>query len=108
MADSAWLRGVLDLCLLALLEPGETYGYDLARRLQSHGIGPVPGGSLYPALLRLETAGHLRAQWRAGQGGPGRKYYELTESGREALDRDRAAWRAFADRVDEVLAEVSA
>jgi PadR family transcriptional regulator PadR len=108
MTDSAWLRGVLDLCLLALLAPGETYGYDLARRLQAHGIGPVPGGSLYPALLRLETAGHLRAQWRAGQGGPGRKYYALTDSGREALDRDRQAWRAFAERVDDVLAEVSA
>jgi PadR family transcriptional regulator, regulatory protein PadR len=108
MTDSAWLRGVLDLCLLALLASGETYGYDLARRLQAHGIGPVPGGSLYPALLRLETAGYLRAQWRAGQGGPGRKYYELTDGGREALDRDRQAWQAFAGRVDDVLAEVSA
>ncbi len=108
MTDSAWLRGVLDLCLLALLASGETYGYDLARRLQAHGIGPVPGGSLYPALLRLETSGHLRAHWRAGQGGPGRKYYALTESGREVLERDRRAWRAFADRVDDVLAGVGA
>jgi PadR family transcriptional regulator PadR len=99
---------MLDLCLLAALACGETYGYDLARRLQAHGIGPVPGGSLYPALLRLETAGYLRAQWRAGQGGPGRKYYALTASGREVLDRDRHAWRAFAARVDDVLAEVSA
>jgi PadR family transcriptional regulator PadR len=108
MTESAWLRGVLDLCLLALLASGETYGYDLARRLQAHGIGPVPGGSLYPALLRLETAGYLHAQWGAGHGGPGRKYYALTELGRAALERDRHAWRAFAGRVDGVLAEVSA
>jgi PadR family transcriptional regulator, regulatory protein PadR len=108
MTDSAWLRGVLDLCLLALLASGETYGYDLARRLQAHGIGPVPGGSLYPALLRLETAGYLRAEWGAGQGGPGRKYYALTERGRDVLERDRQAWRAFAERVDGVLSEVSA
>jgi PadR family transcriptional regulator PadR len=101
---SAWLRGVLDLCLLGLLDSGEAYGYELSRRLRAQGIGPVPGGSLYPALLRLEKVGHLQSQWRAGQGGPGRKYYALTPSGREALDHDRQAWRAFCDRVDGVLA----
>jgi PadR family transcriptional regulator PadR len=100
----AWLRGVLGLCLLALLRDGEAYGYELARRLDEQGIGPVPGGSLYPALLRLEKLGHLRAEWRAGAGGPGRKYYALTEAGGAALERQAAAWRAFAANVDATLA----
>ncbi|MDA0162845.1 PadR family transcriptional regulator [Solirubrobacter ginsenosidimutans] len=52
-----WLRGVLDLCLLALLRDGEAYGYELARRLETLGFGPVAGGSLYPALLRRESSG---------------------------------------------------
>lgn len=98
-----WLRGTLDLCLLALLDAGEAYGYDLARRLDDHGVGPVPGGSLYPALLRLERVGHLQAEWRAGDGGPGRKYYALTELGREALHRDRDAWLRFAGSVGGLL-----
>ncbi|HWK28203.1 MAG TPA: PadR family transcriptional regulator [Solirubrobacter sp.] len=99
-----WLRGVLDLCLLALLADGEAYGYELARRLETLGFGPVPGGSLYPALLRRERLGHLRAEWRAGAGGPGRKYYVLTDAGRAALESEARGWHAFADTVAAALA----
>ncbi|MBB4663730.1 PadR family transcriptional regulator [Conexibacter arvalis] len=104
----AWLRGVLDLCLLALLDEGEAYGYELARRLEELGFGAIPGGSLYPALLRREKLGHLRAEWRAGDGGPGRKYYVLTPAGRAALSEERAAWRAFAGSVEAALAGAEA
>ena len=103
-----WLRGVLDLCLLALLNDGEAYGYELARRLETLGFGPVAGGSLYPALLRREKLGHLRAEWRAGDGGPGRKYYALTDAGRGALARERAAWHGFAASVARALDGVPA
>lgn len=103
-----WLRGVLDLCLLAQLKDGEAYGYELARRLEGLGFGPIAGGSLYPALLRREKLGHLRAEWRAGEGGPGRKYYVLTGAGREALDRETVAWHAFAGSVSAALDGVAA
>src|SRR5690606_19976962 len=103
MSTTTWLRGALDLCLLGLLARGEAYGYELARALDEHGIGPVPGGSLYPALLRLEKAGLLRSDWRAGDGGPGRKYYALTPDGRDALAREAGEWRRFADRLDGLL-----
>lgn len=105
---SNWLRGVLDLCLLALLTDGEAYGYELARRLEALGFDAVPGGSLYPALLRREKLGHLRAEWRAGDGGPGRKYYALTDAGREALQREAQAWHAFAGSVGAALRPVAA
>lgn len=104
----AWLRGVLDLCLLALLADGEAYGYELGRRLEELGFGTVPGGSLYPALLRREKLGHLRADWRAGEGGPGRKYYAITRQGRAALAREAGAWRAFAASMDATLEGVPA
>jgi PadR family transcriptional regulator PadR len=103
-----WLRGVLDLCLLALLNEGEAYGYELARRLEALGFGPVAGGSLYPALLRREKRGHLRAEWRAGTGGPGRKYYALTDQGASALTRETAAWHGFAGTVARALDGVAA
>ncbi len=103
-----WLRGVLDLCLLALLSDGEAYGYELARRLEALGFGPVAGGSLYPALLRREKLGHLRAEWRAGAGGPGRKYYVLTDRGASALTREGAAWHGFAGNVATALDGVPA
>ena len=100
---TTWLRGVLDLSLLGLLAQGEAYGYELARSLEESGIGAVPGGSLYPALLRLEKAGHLRSQWRAGDGGPGRKYYALTPAGSRVLEHDAREWRRFAASLDQVL-----
>ena len=98
-----WLRGVLEPCLLGLLADGEAYGYELSTRLEEAGIGSVPGGSLYPALLRLEKRGLLTAQWRAGEGGPGRKYYALTTEGRETLAQQRGAWIEFASAVTAVL-----
>jgi PadR family transcriptional regulator PadR len=105
---SVWLRGVLDLCLLSLLADGEAYGYELGQRLEQLGFGAVPGGSLYPALLRREKLGHLQADWRAGDGGPGRKYYSLTATGRAALAEERTAWRAFAGSVEAALAAAEA
>ncbi|QCB92440.1 PadR family transcriptional regulator [Cellulomonas shaoxiangyii] len=92
-----WLRGVLTLCVLRVLTDGATYGYDIAQRLDAAGLGEVKGGTLYPLLGRLHTAGLVREEWRPGAGGPGRKYYELTEAGRAHLERDAAAWARFAD-----------
>ncbi|WP_309135155.1 PadR family transcriptional regulator [Cellulomonas sp.] len=92
-----WLRGVLTLCVLRVLADGPTYGYDIAQRLDAAGLGEVKGGTLYPLLGRLHTAGLVREEWRPGEGGPGRKYYELTDDGRARLGRDAVEWARFAD-----------
>ncbi len=91
-----WLRGVLDLCVLAVLDEGPTYGYALATRLDALGLGQVKGGTLYPLLARLEQAGHVTTRWEPGAGGPGRKYFALTASGRADLADRAAAWADFA------------
>lgn len=77
-----WLKGVLELCLLGVLSGGEAYGYEIAQQLQAAGLGEIKGGTLYPRLSALETAGLVEIEWRAGEGGPGRKYYRLTPLGR--------------------------
>lgn len=100
---SGWFRGVLDPCLLALVGDGETYGYELAGRLEDAGLGRVKGGSLYPSLARMEKQGWLASTWKAGDGGPGRKYYTLTALGRAELENQAQAWGVFAGRVAEVL-----
>ena len=92
---SEWLRSVLEMCVLRVLADGETYGYAIATRLADDGIGTVKGGTLYPLLIRLETAGRVTAQWRAGEGGPGRKYYALTPAGRAELRGTADAWVRF-------------
>lgn len=100
-----WLRGALEVCALAVIARGETYGYAIASELAEAGLGVVKGGTLYPLLARFEQAGLVRVEWRAGESGPGRKYYALTDAGLLELDRRRVQWQAFADTVTAIANE---
>jgi PadR family transcriptional regulator, regulatory protein PadR len=100
---SQWLKGLLDLCVLGILTRGEAYGYEIARTLEQEGIGEIKGGTLYPALAKLETEGLVEATWRSGESGPNRKYYLITESGRRALAKDSAAWAEFAGATSRLI-----
>ena len=100
---SQWLRGVLDLCVLALLSARESYGYQLAQALEAAGIGPIQGGTLYPVLLRLQRTGLVTAWWADGESGPARKYYKITPAGQDALTRTGSDWYAFVAQVDRLL-----
>ncbi|MFC8129782.1 PadR family transcriptional regulator [Streptomyces sp. NPDC057302] len=93
--SSAWLRAALPLCLLGMLERGESYGYALLQELGAAGLTNAKAATLYPALTRLEEEGAVDIRWSAGEGGPGRKYYRLTEAGRERLVVEYRAWRHF-------------
>jgi PadR family transcriptional regulator PadR len=90
-----WLKGVLELCVLAVVAEGETYGYAIAQRLERVGLGQVKGGTLYPILLRLEQDNLVTSAWGAGQGGPGRKFYRITEAGTAELRVRCDDWHAF-------------
>jgi PadR family transcriptional regulator PadR len=98
-----WLHGFLDLCLLAMLGERSDYGYGLSQRLAAAGVADVPGGTLYPALLRLEQQGLVEPSWAASDAGPRRKYYAVTASGRAALAEQAADWRRFRDGVDALV-----
>ena len=94
---SQWLKGILDLCVLGILVDGEAYGYEIAARLADDGIGEIKGGTLYPALAKLEEDGNVVATWRTGDGGPNRKYYSITQTGAAYLALESAGWQALAD-----------
>ena len=106
---SQMLRGVLDLCLLAVVVDEPAYGYEMTRRLGERGLSTVGEGSIYPLLGRLEREG-LVATHRAASdgGGPPRKYYSASPSGRRALAEGVAAWRDVRGEVDSVLATIEA
>lgn len=103
MMPKPWLHGFLDLCLLAMLRERADYGYGLAQRLATAGVADVPGGTLYPALLRLEEQGLAVPSWAPSESGPRRKYYEITPAGRNVLDEQAAQWSRFRDGVDTLL-----
>ena len=100
---SQLLRGVLDLCLLAVLREESAYGYEMTKRLQAHGLSTVAEGSIYPLLGRLERQRLVKAHRVAGDGGPPRKYYRLSSAGEAALVAGISEWRAARDAVDEIL-----
>ena len=97
MWPTEWLRGALGVCVLHVIAGGPTYGYAIASALADAGLGSVKGGTLYPLLGRLEEAGLVTVEWRAGDGGPGRKFYSLTAAGHEQHRAQAADWLAFTD-----------
>jgi len=102
-ARSGWLRATLELAILTVLTEGDRHGYAVAQRLAEQGLGEVRGGVLYPVLNRLEAEAAVSSSWQAGDGGPGRKVYTVTENGRQRLSEQRAAWRQFAAALDSTL-----
>ena len=85
MIPSQMLKGVLEGCVLAIIAQNETYGYEISQQLEHYGFGKITEGTIYPLLLRLEKNGRLEAVYRASDVGPKRKYYHLTDAGREEL-----------------------
>jgi PadR family transcriptional regulator PadR len=100
------LRGVLDLCLLAVMNEGPAYGYEMTKRLRERGLESVGEGSIYPLLGRLERDGLVETYRAASKGGPPRKYYRPSSAGRVALAVGVSEWRAARDAIDAVLAPV--
>lgn len=102
--ESQWLKGVLDLAVLAVLDrEGSAYGYTITESLAVVGLPDVKGGTLYPLLARLEDERLVVSSWSVGDGGPARKYFALTDRGRAALVDGRTGWRDFAARATSAL-----
>ena len=98
-------RGSLELIVLHLLAPGEAYGYEIVSKLtaETNGALAVTDGTLYPVLYRLERAGFVAVRWETPERGVPRKYYTLTGSGREELQRLTEEWTTFARAMAKLL-----
>jgi PadR family transcriptional regulator PadR len=106
--ETQLLRGVLDLCLLAVMDEGPAYGYEMTKRLRARGLAIVGEGSIYPALGRLERDGLVETYRAASNGGPPRKYYRPSDEGRRVLAAGVSDWRAARDSLDALLGPVEA
>lgn len=92
-------KGMLDFCVLSILERRPAYASEMIGILKdAHLI--VVEGTLYPLLNRLRTDGLLSYSWQESTAGPPRKYYALTDQGREALATLAATWDEMAASVD--------
>lgn len=95
-------RGVLESCVLALVNGEPRYGYDLATELSEAGL-IASEGTLYPLLSRLRKEGMVETTWQESSGGPPRRYYSLTPRGSQALVDFRHSWRDFTRSVEAIL-----
>jgi PadR family transcriptional regulator, regulatory protein PadR len=98
------LRGHLDALLLATLDGRRLHGYAIieALGLRSGGVLDLPTGTVYPALRRLERAGHVASEWGTVAGRQ-RRTYQLTKAGERVLSEERLAWREFTEAIEGVL-----
>jgi PadR family transcriptional regulator PadR len=98
-------KGVLELCVLALLSRGDAYGYEIASRL-AKGIG-MGEGTIYPLMRRMQTDGLVETYLVESPSGPPRKYYRLTNSGAASFQAQKAEWSQFSSAVNEILGGAS-
>lgn len=92
---------MLDLLVLSMLMKKDRYGYDISDSLA--GRIEIADGTVYPLLRKLKNDGYVTTYLSEESGGPPRKYYSITESGRELYRRERGEWLDFIKAVEKML-----
>lgn len=100
--QSQLLKGVLESCILKLISGNEIYGYQISSKLMEHGF-KIKDGSIYPILLRLEKEKCIQGRMKVSQKGPNRKYYSITEIGREKLVSFYIQWNQLQHLVGSLI-----
>lgn len=94
-------RGILEFCIVSLLDDQEVYTSELIDRLKNANL-IVTDGTLYPLLNRLQKAELLQYRWAESDAGPPRKYYSLTKLGETYLNQLDKAWQAITESVESI------
>ncbi|SFS63500.1 PadR family transcriptional regulator [Marininema halotolerans] len=100
---SQMLKGIMEGCILEMINQKERYGYELSQKLSQHGFPHISEGSIYPLLLRMQKEGLIEGSLIPSQSGPRRKYYRLTQKGEKTLAEFTHQWDALKRAVDNVL-----
>ncbi|MGA0602675.1 PadR family transcriptional regulator [Caulobacter sp. KR2-114] len=98
-------KGVLELCVLALLSRADSYAYEIASRL-AEGID-MGEGTIYPLMRRMQDDGLVETYLVESTAGPSRKYYRLTEAGRRSFASQKDAWVQFVGAVNAILGDAA-
>lgn len=90
-------KGITETALLFLINEVPSYGYNIIKELEKRTTGylKLKGGTIYPALRRLELMGLVKSQWRRTTRFPARKYYQITDKGKQFLAGRLVEWKDF-------------
>ena len=101
--DTQLMKGILEGCVLGIIEKGETYGYEILSELERVGFDDVGEGTLYPVLTRLDKKGFISCRKAKSPLGPIRKYYSITEVGSRHLASFKENYKKITDSAYKVL-----
>jgi PadR family transcriptional regulator, regulatory protein PadR len=94
-------KGVLEYCILSILQHGDAYTSEIISTLKSAEMIVVEG-TIYPLLTRLKNSGLLSYRWEESSSGPPRKYYVLSESGKQFLKELNITWNNLMVAVNQI------
>lgn len=94
-------KGVLELCVLSMLDRRECYGYELVSEVSKNIL--ISEGTIYPLLKRLKEEGYFTTYLQESQEGPPRKYYKITDFGKAAKESLIQEWITFANGVNRII-----
>lgn len=96
--QSQMRKGVLEFCILSIIQQGEVYPSDIVEKMKAANMH-ILEGTLYPLLTRLKNAGLLNYRWVESVSGPPRKYFVMTEQGQNAYQILQKTWQDMVDAV---------
>ena len=96
--QSQMRKGVLEFCILSIINRGEVYPSDIIDQMKAANLH-ILEGTLYPLLTRLKNAGLLNYRWVESVSGPPRKYFVMTDAGKEAFSVLLQTWNDMANAV---------
>jgi len=99
--ETQFKKGVMDLCVLAILEKKDCYGYELVQNI-SKDI-EISEGTLYPILRRLKKEEYVETYFQESSEGPARKYYKLTKKGTQKSKELSEEWKSFTKKIEKIL-----
>ena len=95
-------KGLLEYCILSIISRSEAYASDILETLKNAELLVVEG-TLYPLLTRMKNEGLLSYRWQESTGGPPRKYYALTTSGRDLLAQLDNEWQSICQSINQII-----
>ncbi len=103
MDESQLLKGILEACVLQLINRKETYGYEIITELAESGFDNIIEGTLYPVLGRLEKKKYIQCRKAKSPLGPIRKYYSITLAGEDALKEYKMLYKGITQKANVLL-----
>lgn len=99
--NTQFKKGLLDLCVLAIIDKKETYGYEIVNLIAE--TIEISEGTIYPLLKRLTDQDYCLTRLVESKQGGARKYYKLSAQGKKHLNNLRHEWQSLSSKINEIL-----